>query len=225
MKTNLDALNAKKKELIEQIEDEILKIQKNNSIFDLEFLENYEKKHIINSDSLLDIHILFGNKGLDIFCKKLTYKLNQDTEFINSVIEALNKYKKYWIELDIFSKSTDELYGYNCNYYYELYEEGYIPYSMANNTQRIYKIFNNYFGEDVMEYIYWISDGSTSLPYINKDNFKNLLIERAIKNKRYSEGFAKSIDQFLEKVTKFELEDSLDELFYIINDIVSEWPL
>ena len=43
MKTNLDALNAKKKELIEQIEDEILKIQKNNSIFDLEFLENYEK--------------------------------------------------------------------------------------------------------------------------------------------------------------------------------------
>ena len=76
-----------------------------------------------------------------------------------------------------------------------------------------------------MEYIYWISDGSTSLPYINKDNFKNLLIERAIKDKRYSEGFAKSIDQFLEKVTKFELEDSLDELFYIINDIVSEWPL
>ena len=72
-----------------------------------------------------------------------------------------------------------------------------------------------------MEYIYWISDGSTSLPYINKDNFKNLLIERAIKDKRYSEGFAKSIDQFLEKVTKFELEDSLDELFYIINDIVS----
>ena len=72
MKTNLDALNAKKKEIIEQIEDEILKIQKNNSIFDLEFLENYEKKHIINSDSLLDIHILFGNKGLDIFCKKLT---------------------------------------------------------------------------------------------------------------------------------------------------------
>lgn len=44
MNTNLDALNAKKKELIEQIEDEILKIQKNNSIFDLEFLENYEKK-------------------------------------------------------------------------------------------------------------------------------------------------------------------------------------
>lgn len=28
MKTNLDALNAKKKELIEQIENEILKIQK-----------------------------------------------------------------------------------------------------------------------------------------------------------------------------------------------------
>jgi hypothetical protein len=258
MKTNLDALNAKKKEIIEQIEDEILKIQKNNSIFDLEFLENYEKKHIINSDSLLDIHILFGNKGLDIFCKKLTgdiiidfgldflkkdivdyvlikstrtrlfqeiYKLNQDTEFINSVIEALNKYKKYWIELDIFSKSTDELYGYNCNYYYELYEEGYIPYSMANNTQRIYKIFNNYFGEDVMEYIYWISAGSTSLPYINKDIFKKLLIEQAIKNNRDREMFVKIIDHFLEKVNKFELEDSLDVLFYIITDIVSEWPL
>lgn len=257
MNTNLDELNAKKKELIKQIDDEILKIQKNNTIFNLEFLENYQNNSIIHNDSL-NIHIVFGNKGLNIFLQELTgniivdtdihflekdivdfvlidsiyncsyreiYKLNQDTEFINSVIEALNKYKKYWIELDIFSKSTDELYGYNCNYYYELYEEGYIPYSMANNTQRIYKIFNNYFGEDVMEYIYWISDGSTSLPYINKDNFKNLLIERAIKDKRYSEGFAKSIDQFLEKVTKFELEDSLDELFYIINDIVSEWPL
>ncbi len=258
MNTNLDELNAKKKELIEQIEDEILKIQKNNSIFDLEFLENYEKKHIINSDSLLDIHILFGNKGLDIFCKKLTgdiiidfgldflkkdivdyviigstykhsyqefYKFNQDEKFINSFIEELKRYKNYLLELKISAKSNYESYLYLDIYDYQLYDYSLIPYSMANNTQRIYKIFNNYFGEDVMEYIYWISDGSTSLPYINKDNFKNLLIERAIKDKRYSEGFAKSIDQFLEKVTKFELEDSLDELFYIINDIVSEWPL
>ena len=233
------------------------KFKKNNTIFDLEFLENYQNNSIIHNDSL-NIHIAFEKKGLNIFLQELTgniiidtdihflekdivdfvlidsiyncsyqeiYKLNKDTEFINSVIEALNRYKKYWIELDIFSESTDELYGYNCDYYYELYEEGYIPYSMANNTQRIYKIFNNYFGEDVMDSIYWISAGSTSLPYINKDNFKNLLIERAIKDKRYSEGFAKSIDQFLEKVTKFELEDSLDGLFYIINDIVSECPL
>lgn len=243
MKTNLDELNANKKELIKQIDDEILKIQKNNTIFNLEFLENYQNNSIIHNDSL-NIHIVFGNKGLyllnsfekdivDYVLIKSTrtrlfqeiYKLNQDTEFINSVIEALNKYKKYWIELDIFSKSTDELYGYNCNYYYELYEEGYIPYSMANNTQRIYKIFNNYFGEDVMEYIYWISAGSTSLPYINKDIFKKLLIEQAIKNNRDREMFVKIIDHFLEKVNKFELEDSLDVLFYIITDIVSEWPL
>lgn len=244
MKTNLDALNAKKKELIEKIENEILKIQKNNTIFDLDFLEKYQNNNILNCESLTDIYIVFGNNGLyllnsfekdivDYVLIKSTrtrlfeeiYKLNRDSEFINSVIEALNRYKKYWIELDIFSKSTDELYGYNCDYYYELYEEGYIPYSMANNTQRIYKIFNDYCTEEIMEYIYWISAGSTSLPYINKDNFKNLLIERAIKVNRYSEGFAKSIDQFLEKVTKFELEDSLDGVFYIINDIVSEWPL
>ena len=244
MKTNLDALNAKKKELIEQIENEILKIQKNNTIFDLDFLEKYQNNNILNCDSLNHIYIVFGSNGLyllnsfgeDIVDYVLIestrtrsfqeiYKLNRDSEFINSVIEALNRYKQYWIELDIFSKSTDELYGYNCNYYYELYEEGYIPYSMANNTQRIYKLFNNYFEEDVMEYIYWISAGSTSLPYINKDIFKKLLIERAIKDNRDREMFAKSIDQFLEKVTKFELEDYLDELFYIINDIVSEWPL
>ena len=258
MKTNLDALNAKKKEIIEQIEDEILKIQKNNSIFDLEFLENYEKKHIINSDSLLDIHILFGNKGLDIFCKKLTgdiiidfgldflkkdivdyviigstykhsyqefYKFNQDEKFINSFIEELKRYKNYLLELKISAKSNYESYLYLDIYDYQLYDYSLIPYSMANNTQRIYKIFNNYFGEDVMEYIYWISAGSTSLPYINKDIFKKLLIEQAIKNNRDREMFVKIIDHFLEKVNKFELEDSLDVLFYIITDIVSEWPL
>ena len=196
-------------------------------------MEKYQNNNILKCDSLNHIYIVFGNKGLyllnsfekdivDYVLIKSTrtrlfqeiYKLNQDTEFINSVIEALNKYKKYWIELDIFSKSTDELY-----------EEGYIPYSMANNTQRIYKIFNNYFGEDVMEYIYWISAGSTSLPYINKDIFKKLLMERAIKDNRDREMFVKIIDHFLEKVNKLELEAYLDELFYIITDIVSEWPL
>ena len=46
MKTNLDALNAKKKEVIEKIENEILKIQKNNTIFDLDFLEKYQNNNI-----------------------------------------------------------------------------------------------------------------------------------------------------------------------------------
>lgn len=62
MNTNLDELNAKKKELIKQIDDEILKIQKNNTIFDLEFLENYQNNSIIHNDSL-NIHIAFEKKG------------------------------------------------------------------------------------------------------------------------------------------------------------------
>ena len=67
MKTNLDALNTKKKELIEQIENEILKIQKNNTIFDLDFLEKYQNYNILKCDSLNHIYIVFGNKGLYSF--------------------------------------------------------------------------------------------------------------------------------------------------------------
>ena len=255
MKTNLDALNAKKKELIEQIEDEILKIQKNTSIFDLEFLENYEKKHIINSDALLDIHILFGNKGLDIFCKKLTgdiiidfgldflkkdivdyviigstykhsyqefYEFNQDEKFINSFIEELNKYKNYLLELEISAKSNYESYLYLDIYDYELYRQSLIPYSIATNTQRIYKIFCNTCSAraeweySIWEAIYRVpSKAVAENSPIDKENFRKLIIDQRV-NPYY-------LDIFLKKVEALELEDSLEELFYIVQNIVCNW--
>ena len=255
MKTNLDELNANKKELIKQIDDEILKIQKNNSIFDLEFLENYEKKHIINSDSLLDIHILFGNKGLDIFCKKLTgdiiidfgldflkkdivdyviigstykhsyqefYKFNQDEKFINSFIEELKRYKNYLIELKISAKSNYESYLYLDIYDYQLYDYSFIPYSIATNTQRIYKIFCNTCSRKA-EWEYSIWEAIYRVPYdnvaekspIDKDDFRKLIIDQRV-NPYY-------LDIFLKKVETLELEDSLEELFYIVWNIVCNW--
>ena len=246
MNTNLDALNAKKKELIEQIEDEILKIQKNNSIFDLEFLENYEKKHIINSDALLDIHILFGNKGLDIIIapnkdfldKDIVdyviidssykhsyqefYKLNQDEEFINYIIESLKGYKNYLLELKISSKSNYESYLYLDIYDYELYNYSLIPYSIATNTQRIYKIFCDTCSPKA-EWEYSIWEAIYRVPYdevannspIDKDNFRKLIIDQRV-NPYY-------LDIFLKKVEALELEDSLEELFYIVGNIVCGW--
>ena len=246
MKTNLDALNAKKKELIEQIEDEILKIQKNNSIFDLEFLENYEKKHIINSDSLLDIHILFGIKGLDIIIApnkdfldedivdyviidstykhsyQEFYKLNQDEEFINYIIESLKGYKNYLLELEISSKSNYESYAYLDMYDYELYDYSLIPYSIATNTQRIYKIFGDTCSPKA-EWEYSIWEAIYRVPYdevannspIDKDAFRKLIIDQRV-NPYY-------LDIFLKKVETLELEDSLEELFYIVRNIVCNW--
>ena len=221
------------------------KFKKNNTIFNLEFLENYQNNSIIHNDSL-NIHIVFGNKGLNIFLQELTgniiidtdihflekdivdfvlidsiyncsyqeiYKLNQDTEFINSFIESLKRYKNYLIKLEISSKSN-----------YELYDYGFIPYSIATNTQRIYKIFCNTCSRKA-EWEYSIWEAIYRVPYdnvaekspIDKDDFRKLIIDQRV-NPYY-------LDIFLKKVETLELEDSLDVLFYIITDIVSEWPL
>ena len=243
MKTNLDELNAKKKELIKQIENEILKIQKNNTIFDLEFLENYQNNSIIHNDSL-NIHIAFGKKGLNIFLQELTgniiidtdiqflekdivdfvlidsiyncsyqeiYKLNQDTEFINSFIESLKRYKSYLIKLEISSKAN-----------YEVYDYGFIPYSIATNTQRIYKIFCNTCpqgfrqADSIWEAIYRVPyDNVAENSPIDKDDFRKLIIDQRV-NPYY-------LDIFLKKVETLELEDSLEELFYIVRNIVCNW--
>ena len=244
MKTNLDELNANKKELIKQIDDEILKIQKNNTIFNLEFLENYQNNSIIHNDSL-NIHIVFGNKGLNIFLQELTgniiidtdihflekdivdfvlidsiyncsyqeiYKLNQDTEFINSFIESLKRYKNYLIKLEISSKSN-----------YELYDYGFIPYSIATNTQRIYKIFCNTCpqgfrqADSIWEAIYSVPSKTVAENSpIDKADFRKLIVDQG--------GKSYQLDLFLKKVEKLELEDSLEELFYIIQNIVCDWP-
>ena len=208
-------------------------------------MENYQNNSIIHNDSL-NIHIVFGNKGLNIFLQELTgniiidtdihflekdivdfvlidsiyncsyqeiYKLNQDTEFINSFIESLKRYKNYLIKLEISSKSN-----------YELYDYGFIPYSIATNTQRIYKIFCNTCSRKA-EWEYSIWEAIYRVPYdnvaekspIDKDDFRKLIIDQRV-NPYY-------LDIFLKKVETLELEDSLDVLFYIITDIVSEWPL
>lgn len=254
MKTNLDALNAKKKELIKQIDNEILKIQKNNSIFDLNFLENYQNNSIIHKDSL-NIHIVFGNKGLDIFLQELTgnifidtdkdfleedivdfvlidsirncsyrdiYKFNQDEEFINSFIELLKRYKNYLIKLEFSSKSNYESCDYDDVCDYEFYDYGFIPYSIATNLQRIYKIFCNTCpqgfrrADSIWEAIFNVpSKVVANNSPIDKDNFRKLIIEQG--------GNPYYLDNFLKKVEKLDLEDALEDLFYIIKNIVCNW--
>ena len=39
----------------------------------------------------------------------------------------------------------------------------------------------------------------------------------------YSYGFVKNLDEFLEKAEELDLEDGLDDFFYSIVNIVSDW--
>ena len=113
----------KRRKLIENVENEISRIQKTNTVFDLDFLKDCKNNYYIKN-----IYIIFDNKGLNVFSKETVfskeedvvdfvlikiirncslnefYNLNQDEEFVNSVIESLEEYKKILIELE----KTDE---------------------------------------------------------------------------------------------------------------------
>lgn len=226
----------KRRKLIENVENEISRIQKTNTVFDLDFLKDCKNNYYIKN-----IYIIFDNKGLNVFSKETVfskeedvvdfvlikiirncslnefYNLNQDEEFVDSVIESLEEYKKRLIELE----KTDE-------FSYELYDDGAIPYSIATNGQRLYKIFRNRsYPEEFWECIWSVSFHAScdniQLPYIDSDNFRKLLTENAIKSNVYSKGFERNLDEFLEKAQELDLEDGLNDFFYSIVEVVSDW--
>lgn len=226
----------KRRKLIENVENTILKIQKTKTIFDVDFLKDCKNNYYIKN-----IYIIFDNKGLNVFSKETVfskeedvvdfvlikiirncslnefYNLNQDEEFVNSVIESLEEYKKRLIELE----KTDE-------FSYELYDDGAIPYSIATNGQRLYKIFTNRsypkeFWECIWSVSFHASCDNIQLPYIDSDNFRKLLTENAIKSNVYSREFEKNLDEFLEKAQELDLEDGLNDFFYAIVEVVSDW--
>lgn len=229
-------IDIKRKELIEKVENEILKIEKAKTVFDVDFLKDCKNNYYIKN-----IYIIFDNKGLNVFSKESVfskeedvvdfvlikiirncslnefYNLNQDEEFVDSVIESLEEYKKRLIELE----KTDE-------FSYELYDDGAIPYSIATNGQRLYKIFRNRsYPEEFWECIWSVSFHAScdniQLPYIDSDNFRKLLTENAIKSNVYSKGFERNLDEFLEKAQELDLEDGLNDFFYSIVEVVSDW--
>ena len=226
----------KRRKLIENVENEISRIQKTNTVFDLNFLKDCKNNYYIKN-----IYIIFDNKGLNVFSKETVfskeedvvdfvlieiirncslnefYNLNQDEEFVNSVIESLEEYKKILIELE----KTDE-------FSYELYDDGVIPYSIATNGQRLYKIFTNRsypkeFWECIWSVSFHASCDNIQLPYIDSDNFRKLLTENAVKSNVYSREFEKNLDEFLEKAKELDLEDGLNDFFYAIVEVVSNW--
>lgn len=226
----------KRRKLIENVENTISKIQKTKTIFDVDFLKDCKNNYYIKN-----IYIIFDNKGLNVFSKETVfskeedvvdfvlikiirncslnefYNLNQDEEFVNSVIESLEEYKKRLIELE----KTDE-------FSYELYDDGAIPYSIATNGQRLYKIFTNRsypkeFWECIWSVSFHASCDNIQLPYIDSDNFRKLLTENAIKSNVYSREFEKNLDEFLEKAQELDLEDGLNDFFYAIVEVVSDW--
>lgn len=227
----------KRRKLIENVESEILKIQKTKTVFDLDFLEDYK-----NSNSIKKIFIIFDNKGLNIILKETTeefkfsyedivdfvkiepigncslqdfYNLNQDKKFVNSVISSLEEYKERLIGLDKMSESEYDI---------ELYDDGVIPYLIATSGQRLYKIFTNRsYPRAFWETIWSVSFHNDQLPYIDSDNFRELLTEEAIKSKYYSKEFEKNLNEFLETVEELELEDGLNDFFYGIVNVVSNW--
>ena len=230
----------KRRKLIENVENEISRIQKTNTVIDLDFLENCK-----NKEDFENLHIIFDNNGLNILLKETDfskedvvdfvlikyvhncsledfYRLNQDKEFIDSVIEALEKYKKKLIALE----KTDEFDCglYNADYEYELYDYGDIPYSIATNGQRLHKIFcNRRYPEVFWEIIWRVSFHNDRLPYLDSDNFREFIIEEAMRANVYSYGFVRNLDEFLEKAQELDLEDGLDDFFYSIVNIVSDW--
>lgn len=230
----------KRKELIGKIENTISKIQKTKTIFDLDFLEDCK-----NKEDFENLHIIFDNNGLNILLKETDfskedvvdfvlikyvrscslnefYELNQDKEFVDSVIESLEKYKKKLIGLEKLDEFDCGLY--NADYEYELYDYGDIPYSIATNGQRLHKIFcNRRYPEAFWECIWSVSFHNDRLPYIDSDNFREFVIEEAMRSNVYSYGFVKNLDEFLEKAQELDLEDGLDDFFYSIVNIVSDW--
>lgn len=240
----MSTIEDKRRKLIENVENEILKIEKTKTVFDVDFLEDCK-----NNDSIKDVYIIFGNKGLTVVLKETTenldfsyedvvdfvviktvvncslqvfYQLNQDEEFVNSVIDSLKKYKKKLIGLEKSDEFDCELY--KVDHEYELYDSGNIPYSIATNTQRLYKIFfNRRYPETFWECIWSVSFHNDRLPYLDSDNFREFITEEAIRKNVYSYGFRKNLDEFLETVEELDLEDGLNDFFYAIVNIVSDW--
>lgn len=230
----------KRRKLIENVENTISKIDKTKTVFDLDFLKDCK-----NKEDFENLHIIFDNTGLNILLKETDfskedvvdfvlikyvrscsledfYELNQDEEFVSSVIEALEKYKKKLIALE----KTDEFDCglYNADYEYELYDYGDIPYSLATNSQRLYKIFTNRsYPEAFWKCIWGVSFHNDRLPYIDSDNFREFIIEEAMRSNFYSYGFVRNLDEFLEKAQELELEDGLNDFFYSIVEVVSDW--
>lgn len=233
-------IDNKIRKLIENVENEISKIQKTKNVFDVDFLEDCK-----NKEDFKNLHIIFDNNGLNILLKetdfskedvvdfvvikiirncslKEFYNLNQDEEFVNSVIESLEKYKKKLTSLEKLDEFDCGLY--DADYEYELYDYGDIPYSLATNSQRLYKIFTNRsYPEAFWETIWGVSFHNDRLPYMDSDIFREFITKEAMRSNVYSYVFVKNLDEFLEKAQELELEDGLNDFFYSIVEVVSDW--
>ena len=49
------------------------------------------------------------------------------------------------------------------------------------------------------------------------------MTENAVKSNVYSREFEKNLDEFLEKAKELDLEDGLNDFFYAIVEVVSNW--
>lgn len=244
----MTTIENKKRELMENVENTISKIQKTKTIFDLDFLKDYK-----NNSSIKKIYIIFDNKGLNIILKETTedsdfleedivdfvliksvincsledfYKLNQDKDFVDSIIVSLKNYKEKLIRLEKPFEPDYDLY--NAEAEYELYDYADIPYSLATNSQRLYKIFRNRsYPEEFWECIWSVSFHAScdniQLPYLDNDNFREFIIKEAMRSNVYSYVFVKNLDEFLEKAQELDLEDGLNDFFYAIVEVVSDW--
>lgn len=113
---------------------------------------------------------------------------------------------------------------YNADYEYELYDYGDIPYSLATNSQRLHKIFRNRrYPEAFWETIWGVSFHNDRLPYMDSDIFREFIIKEAMRSNVYSYVFVKNLDEFLEKAQELDLEDGLNDFFYAIVEVVSDW--
>ena len=88
----------------------------------------------------------------------------------------------------------------------------------------MHKIFcNRRYPEAFWETIWGVSFHNDRLPYMDTDNFRELIVEEAMRSNVYSYGFVRNLDEFLEKAQELDLEDGLDDFFYSIVNIVSDW--
>lgn len=106
----------------------------------------------------------------------------------------------------------------------ERHDYGDIPYSLATNGQRLYKIFRNRrYPETFWECIWSVSFHNNRLPYLDSDNFRKFIIEEAMRANVYSYTFVRNLEDFLEIAQELELEDGLNDFFYSIVEVVSDW--
>ena len=58
---------------------------------------------------------------------------------------------------------------------------------------------------------------------MDTDIFREFIIKEAMRSNVYGYEFVRNLDEFLEKAQELDIEDGLDDFFYSIVNIVSDW--